>query len=444
MINNLRLYLSLTFFYFLSAHASAGIQYSAVGHTGGCGSTPQEACSLYSFTANNGDSIGCVYQNGPRYTVNGNINYNYSFNASSCSVPPPPSCDSKTDQTFSASGFPDNWETADEDGCYAYCYHVQGSTNAECKYTGDSAEDADEDNDFDNFDTSAPEYCNYRNQDGSCADFNHPDNEGGCNKNGRVYGEADLGNGTVQGCFSASSDYEPEIKPKDTDNDGIPDNQDSDIDNDGIPNSDDSDIDGNGQNERADTDGDGIADENDGDIDGDGIPNGQDGDSDGDGIANGDDPTPNGGGGQSPCVGDQCDGEGEDGKGSGQATDCSTPPTSEGDKQLAAIHKQLWINACEKGDFGETSDYYQTDDESRTYDSVMGDFKGRIQQSAISTGLSSFFDVTLSGGCPTYSVDAWAFSITLDQWCDESVPWGLIGGVIISLCSLIAIRIAFT
>ncbi len=134
----------------------------------------------------------------------------------------------------------------------------------------------------------------------------------------------------------------------DTDGDGIPDSKDSDIDGDGVPNSEDPDQDGDGVNDKKDTDGDGIPDTNDGDIDGDGTPNGSDPDADGDGIPNEDDPTPNGGGsGGDAAKGDDTENESE--KGKGQATNCDSPPSSEGDAQLAAIHMQLWINACETG-----------------------------------------------------------------------------------------------
>lgn len=126
----------------------------------------------------------------------------------------------------------------------------------------------------------------------------------------------------------------------DTDGDGIPDKEDADRDGDGIPNTEDVDEDGDGVNDKPDADGDGIADGNDPDMDGDGIPNGSDSDIDGDGIDNADDPTPNGAGrGDEPS--------GEDDGGQGVATNCESPPTSTGDAQLAAIHKQLWIAQCE-------------------------------------------------------------------------------------------------
>lgn len=236
----------------------------------------------------------------------------------------------------------------------------------------------------------------------------------------------------------------PDKPEKDTDNDGVPDSKDNDIDGDGIENNADADQDGDGVNDKADKDGDGITDSHDGDIDGDGIANGSDSDADGDGIANGDDPTPHGGG-SGPDKGDE---EGD--KGSGTATNCDQPPTSEGDPQLAAIHKQLWINECEGSDeeYPETDDYYEKATDSAgaelSYDGIMTKFRDRMQQSAVVSGLSGFFDVSFTGSCPVYSANVWVFDITFDQWCSPQVPWGLIQGIVIATALFASARIAFT
>ncbi len=236
----------------------------------------------------------------------------------------------------------------------------------------------------------------------------------------------------------------PDKPEKDTDNDGVPDSKDNDIDGDGIENNADADQDGDGVNDKADKDGDGITDSHDGDIDGDGIANGADSDADGDGIANGDDPTPHGGG-SGPDKGDE---EGD--KGSGTATNCDQPPTSEGDPQLAAIHKQLWINECEGSDeeFPETDEYYEKATDSAgaelSYDGIMTKFRDRMQQSAVVSGLSGFFNVSFTGSCPVYSANVWVFDITFDQWCSPQVPWGLIQGIVIATALFASARIAFT
>ena len=410
--------------------------------------------TMVSGTANIPNSNTCAARFNPGYH-----NFTLSDDGfTSCTIP---QCIDYQGDTFTTSlDFPNN--EGYEDKGFGLCYFscqldgqklIEGEKEYTCTYNGTEVQDPNA-TPYPNIDTHNPNYCDVVNSDGSCADVDHPDNDGGCAANGRVYGTYGPGDG-VTGCFPTGSDYEPEE---------------------------------NTESGPDDIDGDGVPDYNDGDIDGDGTPNSQDNDADGDGVDNADDPTPFGGG---SCQDGKCpesedeDGDGEeDGKGKGTATDCNSPPTSEGDPQLAAIHQQLWINECKSGEvkaegYNDCSTAFKCEgdpvgcaqlrmaynnmcaaqdladgidglyDEQGgeggiSYDSVMSDFNTRVSNSAIYSGVSSFFDVSLTGGCPRYQVDTWVFDITLDQWCDPDIPWGAIGGIILAVCSPVAVRIAFT
>ncbi|RNL67198.1 hypothetical protein [Zhongshania marina] len=254
-----------------------------------------------------------------------------------------PSCADKEGTSFLADiRFPNDEGAEFGTDCHFNCaakYSTEIDPQYVCTFTGQEAQyDDDPETDdpiVNNPDTNDPDYCNNSTydgtEDGTCIDYNHPDNEGGCGQHGKSFGTVDFGFGEVTGCFGGGQNaYEPDA---DLDGDGINNEDDPDIDGDGIPNEDDPDENGDGINEKKDTDGDGIPDYKDPDIDGDGIPNGQDGDKDGDGIANED--------------------EGEkEGAGDGAASTCAKKPTSTGDKQLAAIHMQLWLNDCKGKDAG--------------------------------------------------------------------------------------------
>ncbi|WP_339677491.1 hypothetical protein [uncultured Zhongshania sp.] len=254
-----------------------------------------------------------------------------------CTLPDPPSCSDLQGQLVPdlivrAEGD----EGANSNDCYYSCkghYDLEGVFGYQCTYSGlPVLEDTEGDDPLPNEDTEAPEYCNNSTYDGTpegtCIDYDHPDNEGGCGQHGKHFGTFGTEFGSITGCFGGgTTGYEPD---GDVDGDGIPNEGDDDIDGDGILNDDDPDENGDGINEKKDTDGDGIPDSKDSDIDGDGIPNGVDNDKDGDGIDNEDDATPDG-----------------DGKSEGQASTCGRKPNSQGDAQLAAIHMQLWLNQCQ-------------------------------------------------------------------------------------------------
>jgi len=201
--------------------------------------------------------------------------------------------------------------------------------------------------------------------------------------------------------------------PDDFDGDGIPNAQDNDIDGDGIINENDPDHTGT-----TDQDGDGIPDPLDNDIDGDGILNEFDpdhsglSDQDGDGIADAQD--------------NDIDGDGiinefdPDHTGANAtATNCNNPPTSVGDPQISALHKQLWMNDC-KGEQVSVSDIttqFATDNlvDANSIDNIWdSELTGSTDNSsAISSAVSGALITDNSGGsCPFTDVSI-GFGITL-------------------------------
>ncbi len=322
-----------------SSFSSADYYVNAYGHWGS-GSTPQLACTAYQAShtgtaTNRGELSGmqcyeCKYSGTCTYSHWGNVQdcgAGNHFNGSSCvPIPPPPNCADKEGEVLTGVTvrFP-NDEGEDMDGCYFSCvakHSFEGPTTYDCTLNGEDAQtDPNTGEELANVDTEDPNYCNNETWNGECIDFNHPDNEGGCGSKGKYFGSFGTEYGEIKGCFGGGSDYEPS---GDRDGDGIPNEADDDIDGDGILNEDDVDEDGDGYNEKKDTNNNGIPDSKDPDIDGDGIPNGQDTDADGDGVSD----------------------EDQKKKGEGIATVCAKKPTSSGDPQLAAIHQQLWFNAC--------------------------------------------------------------------------------------------------
>lgn len=95
-----------------------------------------------------------------------------------------------------------------------------------------------------------------------------------------------------------------------------------------------------------------------------------------------------------------------------------------------------------EGDGGGGQDWYEKGDD--TYQSVMADFVEDAKQVPIVTSVKGFLDFAPAGSCPRYSVEAWVFTIQLDQWCTTSIPWSLIAAVVIGTAAFISFRIAFT
>lgn len=177
-----------------------------------------------------------------------------------------------------------------------------------------------------------------------------------------------------------------------------------------------------------DSDGDGTPDSQDDDIDGDGTPNSQDDDIDGDGVLNPDD-------------------QSNEDKGSATAQGgCDQPPSCTGDAQECALLKQQWYAMCYTEDYqSDSGGFYDpdsSDDIESRIDVALQDFKSRVEGSAVVTGIDGFFSLAGGGSCPSYSVSAWVFDITLDQWCSPEIPWGMISGLLFAVALLIAARIA--
>lgn len=124
---------------------------------------------------------------------------------------------------------------------------------------------------------------------------------------------------------------------------------------------------------------------------------------------------------------------------------CETPPSCQGDANLCAILRQQWETMCYGSEYELEGDFY-TPEEGVPKDRLgqaFTDFRQRISDGTIVDGIDNFFSVSVGGSCPSYSVNAWVFSIQLDQWCSSEIPWELIEGIIMAVALLIASRIAF-
>jgi hypothetical protein len=312
------------------------------------------------------------YCNGRNTTTNQLIIGYYGMVSCPYTPPPPFDCMEKKGLGVTTTLRFENDEGEDEQGCYFSCFATHSFENPtiyECTFNGEEAfEDPITGEELANVDTEDPNYCNNTASNGSCIDFDHPDNEGGCGNKGKYFGSFGTEFGEIKGCFGGGSDYEPSA---DRDGDGIPNEADDDIDGDGILNEDDTDEDGDGYHEKKDTNGNGIPDSKDPDIDGDGILNGQDTDADGDGISD----------------------EEQKGKGEGVATIGSKKPTSTGDPQLAAIHQQLWFNACTGYAKADSENLQKISDSVSKLTEEVGDGEAdSIRSSAESDGIASTND----------------------------------------------------
>lgn len=86
-------------------------------------------------------------------------------------------------------------------------------------------------------------------------------------------------------------------------------------------------------------------------------------------------------------------------------------------------------------------DWYQEGE--KTYGDVIGDFSERVSDLPSVQGVNNFLTFTPSGACPVYQTSAWVWDIRLDHWCRDTIPWPLIGGVVMGLFATLAFRIAF-
>lgn len=90
---------------------------------------------------------------------------------------------------------------------------------------------------------------------------------------------------------------------------------------------------------------------------------------------------------------------------------------------------------------GEGSDFTL---EGPTVGEAFQTFVTGVQATAIVTSVSGFLTLPSSSGCPVWTVSVWAFDITIDQFCSESIPWFAISGIILFVASIVAFRVAFT
>lgn len=114
-----------------------------------------------------------------------------------------------------------------------------------------------------------------------------------------------------------------------------------------------------------------------------------------------------------------------------------------GDSDGDGISDCAATNGCseEEGEGIGGQDWYEPGDE--TYVDVIGGFAERVQDMPAVQGVGNFLTFTPSGACPIYEVTAWEFTIRLDQWCGDDIPWDLVQAIIIGLFAMAAFRIAF-
>jgi len=134
--------------------------------------------------------------------------------------------------------------------------------------------------------------------------------------------------------------------------------------------------------------------------------------------------------------------EGE-GTASGGAT-CSAPPVCDADPAACAILQQQWLARCPQEDPAELNSGIPEGEEGMSFDDSLGKFKTRMEALPVLQDMESFFTLPSGGSCPTWSVNTWVFSITINQFCSNHIPWGLISGMILAAASFAGFRIAFT
>ena len=94
-------------------------------------------------------------------------------------------------------------------------------------------------------------------------------------------------------------------------------------------------------------------------------------------------------------------------------------------------------------DYTPSGGWYESDP-NLTVEGLMNDFQNTINTGDVMLAVDNFFTLDTSSSCPVWSVDAWVFSIVIDQFCSDNIPWVLIQGIIIATALLLAGRIALT
>jgi len=125
--------------------------------------------------------------------------------------------------------------------------------------------------------------------------------------------------------------------------------------------------------------------------------------------------------------------------------DCSAAPTCSGDPIQCAQLFQQWKTRCEADPEINFDSIELPNNDTLTFSGSLDNFQTTINNAQINTAIDQFFTVQLAGSCPTWSVTVPVFgAIIFDQLCSDIIPWSLVSGVLITLCLLLAARIALT
>lgn len=116
--------------------------------------------------------------------------------------------------------------------------------------------------------------------------------------------------------------------------------------------------------------------------------------------------------------------------------DKNTNPDGDGDGYGDCV-----TGDCSGEGGGSGEGWYDSKDD--TYASVLGDFRDRVAALPVVTGITSFLTFNPSGSCPGETINAWVFTIQLDQWCGNQIPWNFIAAIILGVAAIMSFRIAF-
>lgn len=134
----------------------------------------------------------------------------------------------------------------------------------------------------------------------------------------------------------------------------------------------------------------------------------------------------------------------------GNQTGSTTSTQGTGDSDVAEDQQQQEFCEINPGNpdckeyAGAPTDGLYTPGDS-TFESVLGDFQTRLNDTPVIQSVSGFFSLNVSGSCQVWSVNAWVFSITFDQLCTSTflsiLPF--ISAVLLAAASFVGFRIAF-
>ncbi|MBE0471331.1 MAG: hypothetical protein IBX55_17695 [Methyloprofundus sp.] len=98
---------------------------------------------------------------------------------------------------------------------------------------------------------------------------------------------------------------------------------------------------------------------------------------------------------------------------------------------------------CGAPNNGEYVDKYTPT--TSTYQSVISDFSSSVSNSALISSATAFFDVSVGGSCPVWSVNVMGMDIVIDQQCSSVMAsiFPIISAVLMALSGFVAFRWAF-